>query len=218
MLSRWYDPILVVGTERTLPCKVASLLDDLGVDVHPIPVHIDACMTRWEDEEVRSALMRLLQEKMSLRTFNLRLAILNEQRRRTQGPWAIAASYVADIPLPVLSHYLNPLVIWCRCDPAEAADLLLSVQPPTEGWTVTDALTLCSRRHQTLTRWLEGYRMLPIHGHTILGGEGGVVDEIVEFCGLEPTTEQLYNAMVAWTPYEGAHRGEEKEYATVDEG
>ena len=218
MLSRWYDPILVVGTERTLPCKVASLLDDLGVDVRPIPIHIDACMTRWEDAEVRSALMRLLQEKMSLRTFNLRLAILNEQRRRTQEPWAIASSYVADIPLPVLSHYLNPLVIWCRCAPAEAADLLLSVQPPTRGWDSTHALALCTHRHQALARWLEGYRMLPLQGDGILRGEGGIVDEIVEFCGLEPTAEQLYNAMVSWIPYEGDLRAEEENYASVDEG
>ena len=198
MLSRWYDPILVVGIERTLPTRIAALLDTLGVDVQPVPMHLDAEITRWEDRELRQCLMKLLSGQMALRTFNLRVAIMSEQRRRAAQPWALASSYIADIPLPVLSHYLNPSVLWCQCAPADAADLLLSVQPPTAGWSPSDALDLCTRRHQTLTRWLDGYRVLAIQADSILHGVAEVIDQAVEFCGLAPTVGQFYEATVSW--------------------
>ena len=217
MLSRWYDPILVVGIERTLPARLAALLGTLGVDVHPVPLHLDAEVTRWEDYELRKFLMQLLSGQMSLRTFNVRVAILSEQRRRIGQPWAIASSYLADIPLPVLSHYLNPSVLWCQCAPANAADLLLSVQPPTAGWSPSDALDLCTRRHQTLIHWLEGYRILDISSEAILKGRGEVIEQITEFCGLTPSAEQLYQSAVVWTASPGEY-GEEKDNASVDEG
>ena len=218
MLSRWYDPILVVGIERILPARIASLLAVLGVEVMPVPAHLDVAVTRWEDREVRHCLMQLLGGTMPLRTFNLRLAILNEQRRRSGKPWALASSYIADIPLPVLSHYLNPSVLWCQCAPADAADLLLSVQPPTAGWSPSDALDLCTRRHQTLTRWLDGYRVLPLKAQDIQACRPDVLDDIVAFCGLTPTMDETYLASVFWTPQnEGDAHGQKEVCAAVDE-
>lgn len=217
MLPQHYDPLLIVGTERTLPARVAVLLDDLGVYIVPTPQHLDATLTRWEDWDVRSMLMKLLGQQMSLRTFNLRLAILNEQRRKLCVPWGIASSYFADIPLPLLSHYLNPKVLWCQCAPAEAADLLLGAQLPGDQVSSSEALALCTRRHQTLSHWLHGYNTLTLEAQSIQAGNGEVVDQIIDFCGLTPTTDQLYRAMIGW-PYEGDLDGQEKEYATVDEG
>lgn len=217
MLSQWYDPILIVGIERTLPAHLAALLDALGVDVQPVPLHLDAEVTRWEDWEMRQCLMKLLSGQMPLRAFNLRVAIMSEQRRRAAQPWAMASSYIADIPLPVLSHYLNPSVLWCQCVPADAADLLLSVQPPTAGWSPSDALNLCTRRHQTLTRWLDGYRVCPIEADTILRGDVQVIDQVVEFCGLTPTAEALYQASVSWVAHERNGCAKEEEYAPLAE-
>ena len=215
MLPRWYDPILVVGIERTLPARVAALLAVLGVDIQPTPAHLDATLTRWEDQEMRQCLMKLLSGQMALRTFNLRVAILSEQRRRAAQPWAMASSYLADIPLPVLSHYLNPSVLWCQCAPADAADLLLSVQPSTAGWSPSDALALCTRRHQALTRWLDGYNVFPVDGQAILAGAPIVIDTLVEFCNLTPTAEQLYHASAYWTTYQGDWHGQEEKYAAI---
>ena len=215
MLSQWYDPILIVGIERTLPARLASLLDVLGVDVWPMPVHLDATVTRWEDHEVRQCLMKLLSGGMSLCTFNLRLAILNEQRRRSGKPWAIASSYLADVPLPVLSHYLNPSVLWCQSTPRDAADLLLSVQPATTGWSPSDALELCTKRHQTLTRWLPGYRVCHLEAEHILVGDPQLIDDIVEFCGIAPTVEQHYQACAKWVAMQGESHGQEEEYAAL---
>lgn len=219
MVSQWYDPLLIVGLERTLPSRLALLLSDLGVDMRPTPWHLDDTITRWEDWEVHKNLTRLLGQQMSLRTFNLRLAILSEQRRRLRAPWGIAASYFADVPAVFLSHYLNPKVLWCQCAPADAADLLLSTQPPSDRTTSAEALALCTRRHQALSRWLDGYDVLQIDGKGIQDGDGSIVDQLVDFCGLTPTTGHLYRAMIGW-PYQGDARGdgEEKEYAAVDEG
>jgi hypothetical protein len=162
--------------------------------------------------------MALLGRTMTLRTFNLRLAIMNEQRRRVARPWGLASSYVADIPLPVLSHYLNPLVLWCQCPPADAADLLLSVQPPTVEWTYAHAIDLCTRRHQTLERWLEGYALLPLPAESILQRDAEVIDHILTFCGLTPTADQLYQATISWAAQEGDIHGQEEGYATVHDG
>lgn len=216
MLSRWHDPILIVGIERTLPARLAALLDALGVDVQPVPLHLDAEITRWEDWTLRQCLMKLLSGHMPLRTFNLRVAILSEQRRRSERPWALASSYFADIPLPVLSHYLNPSVFWCQCAPADAADLLLSVQPPTTGWSPSDALGLCTRRHQTLTHWLDGYRVLPLEADAILRGDAQVIDQVVDFCGLAPTAEALYQASVLWVSQEGTRCAKEEDEPVED--
>lgn len=216
MLSRWYDPIIILGIERILPARLASLLDALGVDVQPVPLHRDAKVTRWEDQELRQCLMKLLSGQMHLRIFNLHVAILSEQRRRAARPWALASSYIADIPLPVLSHYLNPSVLWCQCTPADAADLLLSAQPPTAGWSASDALALCTRRHQTLTRWLEGYHVLPFEADSLLRGHADVIDQVVEFCGLAPTAEALYKASVLWANQEGMCRGKEENESVED--
>ena len=218
MLSRWYDPILILGIERTLPSRVASLLAVLGVDIQPTPLHLDATMTRWEDQGLRKALMGLLSKQMSLRTFNLRVAIMNEQRRRQGQPWGLASSYVADVPLPVLSHYLNPSVLWCQCAPANAADLLLSVQPPTAGWSPSDALDLCTRRHQTLIHWLPGYRVCHLEAEQILAGDQQIIDDIVEFCGIAPTVEQHYQACAKWVAHQGESYGQEEEYAALFDG
>ena len=217
MLSRWYDPILIVGIERTLPARLAALLHALGVDIHPVPLHLDAEVTRWEDHEMRQYLMKLLSGQMSLRTFNLRVAILSEQRRRAAQPWAMASSYIADSLLPVLSHYLNPSVLWCQCATADATALLLSVQPPTEEWAPSDAMALCTRRHQTLTRWLDDYRVLPVHAQDILHGDGQVIDQVVEFCGLTPTAEHLYQASVLWSSQEGMCDAKEENASVEDE-
>lgn len=209
MLPQWYDPILIVGTERTLPARMAALLATLGVDIRPAPLHLNATVTRWEDHELRQALMRLLRREMSLRTFTLRLAILSEQRRRGRGPWGMAGGYMADALVAVLTQYLNPLVLWCQCTPADAADLLLGVQPPGPGWHPSDALDLCTRRHQTLAERLDGYRVLPLQDAAILRGDRAVIDEVVEFCGLTPTAGQLYHAAVSWPFQEGMRSGEE---------
>lgn len=194
MLSQWYDPLLIVGTEPTLPSRVAALLDALGVDIRPVPSHRDATVTRWEDLEFGQALMALLCAKISLRTFNLRIAILSEQRRRLRKPWGMASAHMAEVLVPVLSHYLNPLVLWCQCEVADAADMLLSVQPPAPGWAYPDAMALCTRRHQALTRWLEGYRVCVVTADELRARGSAIVDLLVVQCGLTPTSGQWYQA------------------------
>ena len=211
MLSRWYDPILILGAERTLPSKIASLLGLLGVDIRPVPLHIDATAARWEDHELRHCQMDLLSEKISLRAFNLRVAILSEQRRRTRAPWGMASSYSADVLVPMLSHYLSPLVLWCQCEPSLAAALLLNVQPATSGWDATDAMALCTRRHEALDHWLKDYQVLPINGHAILDREPGLIDQLIDFCGLHPTAGQLYQAMQYRPSHQQGAHDEEKE-------
>ena len=218
MLSRWHDPTLIVGLERVLPSRVAMLLSLLGVSVYPTPLHLDSAITRWEDHEVRKCLMQFLAGNMSLCTMNLRMAILSEQRRRSQSPWAVASSYLADMPLPILSHYLNPSVLWCQSTPRDAADLLLSVQPATTGWTPSDALELCTKRHQTLTRWLPGYRICPLEAAHILAGDPQIIDDIVEVCGIAPTAEQHYQACAKWVQPQGERHGQEEEYAALYDG
>lgn len=210
MLPRWYDPILIVGVERTLPSKIASLLAALGVDIRPFPLHKDATMCRWEDEELRHCQMAVLGEQISLCTFNLRVAILSEQRRRGGRHWGMASAYSADVLVPMLSHYLNPLVIWCQCAPDEAVQLLLDVQPPVPGWDASDAMNLCLRRQQALTRWLDGYQMFPLDGHGIVESESGIIDQIVTFCGLSPSPGQLYQATSAWASQRKDRHGKEK--------
>lgn len=193
MLSPYYDPILVVGIERSLPARVAALLDSLGVDIRPAPLHLDATLTGWEDHEFRQLVMRFLAHSMPLAIFTVRLAVLSAQRRLAQRPWGLASAYIAEVPVAVLSQYLRPCILWCQGDLNDGA-LLLREQMP--GLSLEEAQQTAERRHGALSRWLPGYRVLPLQPAEILACRGELMDEIAAFCGLTPTAEQLYQATV----------------------
>lgn len=194
--------MIVIGPGRCGSSGIAGVLHHLGVHMgyQFKPANEHNPRGYFEDLDLLQLVNAVLDRKISLRRWNMALALLMAERRGLGVPWGWKHPALTDTWLSFSGHLLAPKIVRCTRDRAACIASLIRAYKAQLGWTDAQAEQVYDSRTLRLDHYLVDYDVLTLAWEETLRDPAQAVERLVKFATLEVTDAQRDTAVQFLAP------------------